>query len=122
MSSDRCANCGSERISIKLVTRTYGRGPGIVVIEDIPLVSCGKCGEVYFSAETMHEIERVRSHRKAFGASQTVTVAQLPITADELQRRIAELKSGKVKAIRGDKVFDRIRRRLRNLRARRGGR
>jgi hypothetical protein len=79
-----------------------------VVIEDIPLICCGSCGESYFTAETMHEIERVRTHRKSFGIAQTVTVAQLPITTDEIHRRLADLKSGKVKGIPGDEVLARI--------------
>jgi len=116
MWSDRCVNCGAGNVSIKLVTRTFGRGPGIVVIEDIPLICCGSCGESYFTAETMREIERVKSHRKSFGVAQVVTVAQLPVTTDEIRRRHAELESGKVKGIPADKVFAKLRARLRNLR------
>ena len=71
-------------------------------------VTPGPCGEAYFTAETMHEIERVRAHRKSFGTAQVVTVAQLPITTDEIYRRLAELKSGKVKGIPGDEALARI--------------
>ena len=90
------------------MTRTFGKSPNRVVIEDIPLICCSKCGEAYFTAETMHEIERVRAHRKSFGTAQVVTVAQLPITTDEIYRRLAELKSGKVKGIPGAEALARI--------------
>ena len=63
------------------VTRTFGKGADLLIIEDIPLISCRDCGEAYYTAETLQEIERVRSRGKSVGAPQMVTVAQLPITS-----------------------------------------
>jgi YgiT-type zinc finger domain-containing protein len=75
MSSERCAFCGSANLSTKLVTRSFGKGASLLVIEGIPLVSCGNCDESYFTAATMHEIERVKAHRKSAGVSRPVQVA-----------------------------------------------
>jgi len=75
MSSERCAHCGSKSLSTKRVTRSFGKGENLLVIEGIPLVSCGNCGESYFTAATMHEIERVKAHRKSVGVSRPVPVA-----------------------------------------------
>jgi len=33
------------------------------------------CGESYFTAETLHEIERIKLHRDSFAAEKTVGVA-----------------------------------------------
>lgn len=38
----------------------FGRGERLLVIENIPYVFCGRCGERYFTAATMGEIERLK--------------------------------------------------------------
>jgi YgiT-type zinc finger domain-containing protein len=57
------------------VTRSFGRGPALIVIEGIPLWSCPHCGESYFTAQTLHEIERIKTLRKAVAVERPVPVA-----------------------------------------------
>jgi YgiT-type zinc finger domain-containing protein len=45
------------------VTRSFGRGDRLVVIENIPYIVCPRCGERYFTAATMREIERLKQLR-----------------------------------------------------------
>ena len=47
-----------------------------MVIERIPMWSCASCGESYFTARTMHEIERIKTLRKSVAKSRSVPVAQ----------------------------------------------
>lgn len=47
-----------------------------MVIENIPLISCPHCGESYLTAETLHEIERIKLHRQSFAQSRPVAVAE----------------------------------------------
>ena len=47
----------------------------MLVIENIPLWSCPICGESYFTAQTMHEIERIKALRKSVAVRKTVSVA-----------------------------------------------
>lgn len=70
-----CDICGKEGARIRRVTRSYGRGGNLLVIENIPLVSCPHCGESYFTAETLHEIERIKLHRQSFAIKRPVAVA-----------------------------------------------
>jgi hypothetical protein len=44
-------------------------------MERIPVVRCPKCKENYLTAETLHEIERIKLHRKAFAQAKRVAVA-----------------------------------------------
>ena len=37
--------------------------------------SCPHCGESYFTAQTMHEIERIKALRKSLAAARQVPVA-----------------------------------------------
>ena len=54
---------------MRRVSRSYGKGEGLLVIENVPVVSCPNCGEGYLTAETLHEIERIKLHRKSFAKS-----------------------------------------------------
>ena len=60
---------------IRRVTRCYGKGKNLLVIEAIPVVSCPHCGERYLTADTLHEIERIKMHRQNFAAKRKVPVA-----------------------------------------------
>lgn len=70
----RCEICGHEGARIRRVTRTYGKGDDLLVIENIPVVSCPKCGESYLTAETLHEIERLKLHRHSLAVEREVEV------------------------------------------------
>jgi len=58
------------------VTETHGKGNDLLVIEDIPMFSCPHCGESYFTAETLHEIENIKSHRYKLAVKSMAEVAQ----------------------------------------------
>ncbi|MBC8230852.1 type II toxin-antitoxin system MqsA family antitoxin [bacterium] len=60
-----CDICGQGEARIRRVARTYGKGKDLLVIENIPVVGCTHCGESYLTAETLHEIERLKLHRKS---------------------------------------------------------
>ena len=55
--------------------RSYGKGATLFVIENVPLVSCPHCGESYLTAETLHEIERIKVHRRALAEERCIAVA-----------------------------------------------
>lgn len=71
-----CDICGKEGARIRRVSRSYGKGEDLLVIENVPVVSCPHCGESYLTAETLHEIERIKLHRQSFAQSRTVSVAE----------------------------------------------
>jgi YgiT-type zinc finger domain-containing protein len=70
-----CDICGQEGASVRHVARSYGKGTTLLVIEDVPVVSCPHCGESYLTAETLHEIERIKLHRQSFAQERPVSVA-----------------------------------------------
>ena len=74
-------HCGSDRVQLKYVTRSYGKGEALLVIENIPMWSCPKCGESYLTAQTMHEVERIKALRKSGAKSRSVPVAAFENTA-----------------------------------------
>lgn len=73
--SIRCENCGKDGARLRHVTRSYGKGDALLVIENVPVISCPHCGESYLTAETMHGLERIRSQRKELAQARAVAVA-----------------------------------------------
>ena len=70
-----CDICGEEEARIRHVARSYGKGENLLVIENVPVISCSHCGESYLTAETLHEIERIKLHRQSFAQERSVSVA-----------------------------------------------
>ncbi len=67
-------------MQLKYVTRSFGKGPELLVIENIPMWSCPACGESYFTAQTMHELERIKALRKSVAKQRNVAVASFAET------------------------------------------
>jgi len=72
---NRCDNCGKGKVTLRYVSRSYGRGETLFVIENVPMLSCPECGESYFTADTLHEIERIKLHRQLLAEQRFVPVA-----------------------------------------------
>jgi len=70
-----CEICGRGGAHRRTVTRSYGKGAKLLVIEDVPVVTCPHCGESYLSADTLHEIERIQRLRRSFAKPRSVAVA-----------------------------------------------
>ena len=70
-----CDICGQSGVHVRRISRSYGRGADLFVIENIPIVSCPHCGESYLTAETLHESERIKLHRRSWAQTRTVPVA-----------------------------------------------
>lgn len=70
-----CDICGKKGARSRHVTRSYGKKENLLVIENIPIVSCPHCGESYLTAEILHEIERIKLHRKSFTRKRNISVA-----------------------------------------------
>lgn len=70
-----CDICRQKGAHVRHVTRSYGKSSDLLIIENVPVVTCPHCGESYLTAETLHEIERIKLHRKSFAKERSVPVA-----------------------------------------------
>ena len=75
-SEQLCASCGKPGVQKRQVTRSFGRGSSLLVIEELPLWTCPHCGVSYFTAQTMHEIERIKALRNSVAIERPIPVAQ----------------------------------------------
>lgn len=71
-----CDIYGKKNARLRPVTRTCGRGRSTFLIQDIPLVTCPSCGESYFTAETLKEIERIRLHWRELTVDKKIPFAR----------------------------------------------
>jgi len=70
-----CDICGHEGARIRHVTRSYGKGENILLIENVPVITCSHCGESYLTADTLHEIERIKLHKSNLTKKRSIPVA-----------------------------------------------
>jgi YgiT-type zinc finger domain-containing protein len=71
-----CDICGQDAAKVRRVTRTFGGEPSAFLIENVPLVVCSSCGESYLTAETLKEIERIRTHWRELSVEKPMPVAR----------------------------------------------
>jgi len=69
-----CAVCGETGAKVRRVARSYGSGAHLFIIENVPVISCPHCGESYLTADTLHELERLKAHRRSLAAKRSVPV------------------------------------------------
>ena len=68
--------CGKPGAEIHYVTCHNRKGTNLLNIENVPVISCPHCGESYLTAETLHEIEPIKLHRKNLAKPRNVAVAK----------------------------------------------
>ena len=71
-----CDICGKKGARVRRVARSYGQGENLLVIENVPVISCPHCGESYLTAETLHELERIKRQRRQVAVTRPVAVAE----------------------------------------------
>jgi YgiT-type zinc finger domain-containing protein len=72
-----CDVCGQGRARVRRITRAYGKGDDVLLIEDVPVISCPDCGESYVTAETLHQIDQIKRERHQLAVERFVEVARL---------------------------------------------
>ena len=70
-----CDNCGKKGARSRSISRAYGKGKKLLLIENVPVIDCPHCGGSYMTAETLHEIERIKLHRRSFSVKRSVRIA-----------------------------------------------
>lgn len=70
-----CDVCGKNGARIIHATRSYGKGTDLLVIENVPVISCPHCGESYLTAKTLREIDNIKRNRINVAVERPVSVA-----------------------------------------------
>lgn len=70
-----CDVCGKEGVRQRCLTRSYGKGESLLVIEDVPVICCPHCGERYMTVQTLDQIERIKRSQENLVTKRFVPVA-----------------------------------------------
>lgn len=70
-----CDLCGKKGARVRRVTRSYGRGAGEYLIRNVPTISCPHRGETYLTAETVHELERIKADHRNLAVQRRIPIA-----------------------------------------------
>jgi YgiT-type zinc finger domain-containing protein len=71
-----CDICGTDGARVRRMGRTYGKGDALLVIENVPIISCPHCGESYLTADTARQLDRIRRHRRELAVNRAIPVAE----------------------------------------------
>lgn len=72
-----CDICGKNGAKIIYVSKCYGKDESLLVIEDVPVISCPHCAESYLTAKTLREIDNIKHNRNNTAVQRHVFVAVL---------------------------------------------
>lgn len=70
-----CDVCGKKGARLIHLSKSYGKGDNLLVIENVPVISCPACGESYLTAITLREIDNIKRNRKKVATERPVPVA-----------------------------------------------
>ena len=70
-----CDLCGKPNARLRHITRSYGKGEELLVIQNVPVVSCAACGDSYLTANTVLTIEALKRQRATRAVKKPVAVA-----------------------------------------------
>ena len=71
----RCEYCEGTVHEKRLAREAFKHKTGFVILEDVAVGICGKCGNRYYSAETLRRVEAV-----ATGKIQPERTEQVPVS------------------------------------------
>lgn len=72
-----CDICGAKAARIVKRNKVFGRGRGMIVVEDIPFISCQNCGQTYITRDVMLALDEIRTHRETLTAPKEVAYAKI---------------------------------------------
>ncbi len=61
-------------------SRIYGKGENLLVIENVPVISCPNCGTSYLTSATLKQVDRIKRERKLVSVTKPVQVATFALT------------------------------------------
>jgi YgiT-type zinc finger domain-containing protein len=70
-----CDVCGFAQAKTRYSPRTYGKGKELLLIENVPVVSCPSCNTSHLTSLTLKEIDRIKRERKTLAVNTSIEVA-----------------------------------------------
>ena len=71
-----CDSCRKKAARVRRMTRMYGTGRSAFLVEGVPIVSCGSCGESYLTAQSLKELDPIRRGWRKLAVKRLVPAAK----------------------------------------------
>ena len=72
-----CENCGVKAARLIKRPQVLGRGTKMILVDNVPVITCKNCGENYMTSETMHRLDDIRLKQKAQNIERKIAVLNL---------------------------------------------
>lgn len=72
-----CSLCGQQKAHQVSRPQFVGKGKDLVIVENVPMVSCRNCGHDYFPIEIARKLDRIRAKSTEETAQKSFAVAEL---------------------------------------------
>jgi YgiT-type zinc finger domain-containing protein len=72
-----CDICGPPAARVVKRTKVFGKGRKMIVIENIPFISCQNCGQTYITREGMLALDEIRTHSETMTVPKEVAYAKI---------------------------------------------
>ncbi len=75
-SAQVCSFCGEQTARRVSKSHAFGRGAKMLVVEDIPTMSCSNCGQTYLTGDVLKMLEEILKNQAKYVTQRTVNVAE----------------------------------------------
>lgn len=55
-----CENCGVKSARVVKCPQVLGRGTKMMLVDNVPVITCRNCGESYMTGKTIHSLDKMR--------------------------------------------------------------
>ena len=63
---------------MKKISLPLGRGAKEILVRNVPSISCPHCGESFFTAKTLHELDRIKRDPDKLAEERKIAVVEFP--------------------------------------------
>lgn len=72
-----CDICGARAARVVKRNKVFGKGRKMIVIENIPFISCQNCGQTYITRDVMLALDEIRTHSETMTVPKEVACAKI---------------------------------------------
>ncbi len=71
-----CSFCGEQSARKVIKAHVFGRGAKMLIVEDIPTMTCSNCGQTYLTGDVLKMLEEILKNQSKYVTQRTVNVAE----------------------------------------------
>lgn len=69
-----CHQCNRDNTKICNRDRVYRQGTEILIVEQVPSISCQECGQVFYDADTLVHLQHIKDNKEKLASDRNVKI------------------------------------------------